>query len=118
MPDQPLLLAYHADDRDRLSRLALELGDRLADDRAIVANPQLGHVVGDLEAFLLGGLAFAIMRDQPPADRDDECNACERHRETDWRKVEHAEALAERRFPDIRDQQVRRRADLGQHAAQ
>src|SRR3546814_7825732 len=47
-------------------RFPFELGDRLADDGAVVANAQLGTVVRDLEAFLFRRLASPVLGNQTP----------------------------------------------------
>src|SRR3546814_13943758 len=76
-------------------RFPFELGDRLTDDGAVVANAQLGTVVRDLDAFLFRRLASPVLGNQTPADRDDKGDAGESQGEADWREVDHAEARAE-----------------------
>ncbi len=116
--NQPALVAHDADNGDSTIRFLLEFGDRLADDRAHVANAQFGNVVRNLEALLFRRLALQVLGKQAPADRDDESNANQGQGQTDGRKIKHAEALAKGLLSKLGDQQIRRRTDHCQHATE
>mmetsp|Transcript_23756 Transcript_23756/g.42621 ORF Transcript_23756/g.42621 Transcript_23756/m.42621 type:complete len:271 (+) Transcript_23756:3968-4780(+) len=56
--------------------------------------------------------------DQPPAHQGDKCQTRNSRNPTHWRKIEHLERFAQTVLPDRGDDDVGRRPDKGDHAAQ
>ncbi len=112
-------LADHADDGgvDVAGQL-FDLVDGLADRVGTFGNARLGDVILEVEQLLRRQPLAPHRRDQAPAGEGDEDEAGDRHRGPDRGEVEHAERIAGGLVAEGRDDDVGRRADHGDQAAE
>ena len=107
-------LGRPADDADHLQPAVgqrFEAVNLLVDQRVVLGDEDFGDVVLDLELGLIALRRAAVLRDQPPADQQQEHQPGEGQHPADGGEGEQAEGLARDLLPVVGDDDVRRRPD-------
>ncbi len=99
-------------------RRLVQFPHALADDRRPVLDLQLDDVVRQVEQFPGGVFLPAFRRQQAPPQQRDVRHADSGAGDADGGEIEHPERLAERVVAELGDDDVGRRADQRDHAAE
>ncbi len=99
-------------------RILVQLTDALSGHRAALGDVHFGDVILQVEELFARIVLRAIGRNEPPADEHDEEQADDGAHSANRRKIEHPVGFAQRLEAICRDDDVRRGADEGHHAAE
>jgi len=101
-----------------LLSLIVKFVDLTADDFRALGYLKFGDVIGKIEQFCSGGILLAVFRQQAPADERDIGDANRRAGQPHRREIKHAVGRTQGVVAKLGDDNVGRRADQRDHAAQ